>query len=115
MRRLLISIGGMIALYGAVAWAFALPPFKPAPVFYENVPPEGETYTCNSGEGPSIFIRFEQRGQIAEVRAGARTMRLAYKTSDFISDIYQSGLWRLSLDAEANLTGPNGLHLRGCY
>ena len=115
MNRLLISIGGLIALYVAAAWAFTFPPFKPAPVFYENVAREGQSFTCNGGEGPSIFIRFQQDGRIAIVRAGGRVVRLSYKTSDSMFDIYESSPWQLTLDPEANLTGPAGLRFGNCF
>ena len=115
MNRALISVAGLVALYGASAWAFTLLPFKPTPTFYESVAAEGQSYTCNGGAGPSIFIRFEEGGRVARIRAGAQDLRLPYHTSDFTDDVYQSGPWRLTLDPEANLTGPNGIRFGNCY
>lgn len=114
MYRQLISGGGLIALYSAAAWTLALPPFSPAPVFYASVAREGQIYACNGGTGPSILVRFEQNGRIAIVRAGGKHVRLTYKTSDSMFDIYESGPWQLTLDPEANLTGPAGVRFGNC-
>lgn len=115
MNRAVVSIAGLAALYGALAWAFALPPFKPAPAFFENVAAEGQNFTCNAGAGPSLFIRFEEDGEVAVVRAGAHELRLPYQTSNLFDDVYQGGPWLLTLDPEANLTGPSGIRFRNCY
>jgi hypothetical protein len=83
-------------------------------VFYENVAREGQSYTCNGRDGSSIFIRFQNDDRIAVVRAAGRVVRLAYKTSDSTFDVYESGPWRLTLDPEASLTGPEGLRFGNC-
>jgi hypothetical protein len=115
MRRVLIYSAAAIVVYAAAAWILVLPPFRPSPVFYENVPLGGQSYTCNGGAGPSIFIRFEGEGKVAVVRAGSYNLRLTYKTSDFMNDVYESGPWRLTLDPEANLTGPRSLVFGNCH
>jgi hypothetical protein len=115
MRRAIIFLAAFVALYGAAAWMFVLPPLKASPAFYENVAARGQSYTCNGGAGPSIFIRFEDGGKAAVVRAGGYNLRLPYKTSDFMDDIYESGPWRLTLDPEANLTGPGSIRFGDCY
>ena len=115
MNRAVAFIAGLVGLYTVSAWAFVLPPFKPAPAFFENVPAEGQSYTCNGGAGPSIFIRFETDGEVAVVRAGAHKLRLSYQTSNLFEDVYHGGPWRLTLDPEANLTGPSGSGFSNCY
>ena len=115
MRHLFISSAALAVLYAVAAWAYVLPPLKPAPVFYENVDITGQIYTCISGPKPSIFIRFQNEGRTAFVRADSHTVRLTYETSNFMDDIYRRGSWLLTLDSEANLTGPNGLRFGSCY
>jgi hypothetical protein len=115
MRRAIIYLAVLTTFYGAAAWMFVLPPFKASPTFYENVPTGGQSYTCNGGAGPNMFIRFEEEGEVAIVSAGSYNLRLPYQASDFMDDIYESGSWRLTLDPEANLTGPRSIRFGSCY
>ncbi|OWK28558.1 hypothetical protein [Sphingomonas mucosissima] len=115
MTRATIIISVCMALYGVAAWMFELPPFKGSPTFYENVATSGQSYTCKGGQQPSMFIRFEEEGEVAVVSAAGRNLRLPYKGGDFMADTYESGPWRLTLDPEANLTGPRSVRFGACY
>lgn len=114
MRRVILSFAGCGALYGAAAWMFALPPFEQAPTFYQSISANGQSYACNAGVGPSIHVRFEEKGRVAVVRAADKILRLRYRGSDFIDDVYEDGPWRLTLDPEVNLTGPGFVGFGNC-
>lgn len=114
-RWIMIAIGG-VALWLMAAWAFALPPFSPEPVFYENVE-GGQVYVCNAGGpgAPELPIRFSRDGQVAVVVVQGRKIPLRFDGVDWIGEIYRNGPWTLHLDPEANLTGPNGVGYSNCY
>jgi hypothetical protein len=115
MRRAVTFTVTIFVLYAGAAWAFAFPPFSPQPAFYANVEPAGRLYTCNGGMGPNLFIRFEANGRVAIVRAEKRILRLTFEGSSGLDEVYRNGLWRLTLDPEANLIGPNGVSFLNCY
>lgn len=114
MKRIAISLAAFAALYAVAAWAFVLPPFEPEPAYYENVPSFGQTYTCNGGVGPSIFVRFSDNGRIATVRERKRQVRLTYTGNSGLDEVYEAGPWRLTLDPEAGFTGPSTRY-QNCY
>ena len=114
MKRAFIYLVIGVATYGVVASLFGLAPFRGSPTFYRSVATEGRTYSCAGADGSAIFVRFENDGRLASVRAGRYDLRLPYKASDFATDIYKLGAWRLALDPEANRTGPSSIRFASC-
>lgn len=116
-RRVIVVAVSVAALWLIAAWALVLPPFSPEPAFYENVEGGKAVYVCNGGEkgAPELPIRFSADGQLATVTVAGRDVLLKFSGVDWIGEIYSNGAWRLHLDPEANLSGPNGIGFSNCY
>lgn len=96
----------------AIAWWIGLPPGQPS--YYRNEPLSGRYYTCVAGPGPGLHIRFEREGRLALVDAGTHRLALNYAGTTYIEDVYKDVDWKLTLDPEANLFGPNDVHFGSC-
>jgi hypothetical protein len=110
-------IGGAL-LWTLLAYCLDLPPFESGPVYWENVEGGAQVYGCNGGGlgAPTLPIRFSQQGRIATITVHGRDVPLRYAGSEWLAeDVYRSGPWKLTLDPEANLDGPGGLHFTNCY
>jgi hypothetical protein len=107
--RTIPALGSLIALLAIAAYALNLPPFS-SPTFFE---PGRHVYMCTGGEGPSLPIGFSTDGRVATVEAAGRKVAMRF-TSGFSNDVYRNGEWVLTLDPEANLTGPEGVSFSNC-
>lgn len=96
----------------AIAWWIGAPPGQPS--YYRNEPSSGRYYSCVSGPGPKLHIRFAREGRLAVIDAGTQRLALNYARNTYIEDVYKGGGWKLTLDPEANLFGPNNVHFGSC-
>lgn len=115
-RKTIGMIAELAGIAALIAFMLGLPPFSPSPTYYENVEGGAQVYGCNGGiaGGPELPTSFSADGKVATVTVQGRQMPLRFTGTELFFDVYRNGPYKLTLDPEANLIGPNGLRLTNC-
>ena len=113
MRFVLIGLVAA-ALYLGIAWLFGLPPLTAGPSYYTAAPPSGRIYLCGAPEGQVLTIRFADDGRTANVQVGPKRLRLTFAGTTGWTERFKADGWTLTLDPEANLSGPGGIRFSNC-
>jgi hypothetical protein len=109
LMRWLSTILGVGLAFAAAAYVLDLPPLA-SPTFYEA---GRRAYWCEGGTRFLLPITFTEDGLTAVVEIGSSKVPLHFSRTA-VGDTYKGDGWVLTLDPDANLSGPGGVRRSNC-
>jgi len=116
LARAGLAIATLAVAWLAIAYLFSFPPFQSTPAFWRNVEGGKQVYRCNGGMpgAPEFHVEFSDNGNIATLTVNGQEVPLRYVGDDLLDEVYSGGGWKLTLDPEANLYGPENVRYSNC-